>query len=136
MQMQCLTESGNTFSYMEQKLEWADDIKERLSGMNPEDFMAYLQEPMETYAHQQGAVFSKMYTAARAEKGEIPGLLREEEAIAYQAGGAAFESSDYYTTRAIREYGSFFCRACQSCGRHDGEKTTGLLGGSRNAAGI
>ena len=105
MQMQCLTESGNTFSYMEQKLEWADDIKERLSGMNPEDFMAYLQEPMETYAHQQGAVFSKMYTAARAEKGEIPGLLREEEAIAYQAGGAAFESSDYYTTRAIREYG-------------------------------
>ena len=46
-----------------------------------------------------------MYTAARAEKGEIPGMLREEEGILYQAGGAAFESSDYYTTRAIREYG-------------------------------
>lgn len=67
MQQQCLTEAGDTFAYAEQKMEWAENVKERLQGNNPATYMEYLEGPMETFAHEQDGLFQKMYQAALLE---------------------------------------------------------------------
>lgn len=78
MQQQSLCEGGNTFTYAEMQKEWKESVTDRIYKFRlnevgiklPEDdsFVAYVTDPMETWAHMQTEYFSKIYDGYRGDE--------------------------------------------------------------------